>query len=420
MILINPPSPFLEDDRVFPYLGIVQLATAWESRGLTVEVIDLTGNKKWKDDVAYAAEDDKIFGVTSTSPQFKYAYEINKIIKKINPKTFTIIGGPHASAISMLKERGLIDYNTKSLEEFDMIVNGDGEELEFGIRKWVNTEIIQIGKYNTDRTFIDLNSYKSIINGKPTTTIMTQRGCPFKCEFCSGRDMEMYAKPRQRGIESVISEMDELSEQGFKSFMWYDDEININSKRLQEVCRELETRDYQHRGFVRSDLIMRHPKTVEWLARAGFVELCSGVESGSNRILEVINKGTTYKINMDARRLIQSFGMKYKAFTIVGHPTETQEDTEMTKRWIQEAQPDSFDVTILTPYPGSRIYDNAQPSRQFGEYGFEYKGLYFNRPDFSRDMTFYKGTGDHPCFTRTDSLTSKDLLRIRGELLKCT
>ena len=86
MMLINPPSPFLEDERVFPYLGIIQLATAWKMRGLEIEIIDLNGRKKWKKIIKEIANEDNIFGITSTSPQFMYAFQANRIIKQNNEK----------------------------------------------------------------------------------------------------------------------------------------------------------------------------------------------------------------------------------------------------------------------------------------------------------------------------------------------
>lgn len=420
MILINPPSPFLENDRVFPYLGLMQLATSWNKKGLRTKIVDLTGNKQWEkkvDDISNGRE--RMFGITSTSAQFKYAYKINEILRQKDK--ITIIGGSHSSAIINLYNKGLFDQNTTTLMEFDYAVHGDGEKLSLMSKQFMELPITDITKEPiADRNLIDIQSYKFELDGRKATTIMSQRGCPFKCDFCSGREMEMYNKPRQRGIESVINEMDMLNkEYGYSAFMWYDDEVNINPGRLNELCERLTERDYKHRGFVRSDLLIRHPETLEKMYQAGFVELCSGIESGSDRVLGHIHKGTTSEINKNAARMIKEKGIRYKAFTIIGHPSETYQDIKMTKQILKEIKPESFDVTILTPYPGSKIYDNAKASNKFIGYSDEYNGLYFSRPDFSKDETFYKGTGIHPCFTRTDELSSEDLVNIRQELL-CT
>jgi radical SAM superfamily enzyme YgiQ (UPF0313 family) len=419
MILINPPTPFLVDDKVFPYLGVLQVATSWREIGIDVKVRDLNGDKKWKETLKDIAKEDTMFGLTSTVAQFKYAYEVKNILKSVNPDAFVMIGGAYATAISTLRRKGLIDHNTRSLAEFDMIVSGDGENPAIGLNKWISMPLIDIDQVPmADRSLIDILSYHYQIAGRSATTIMTQRGCPFQCEYCSGRDIEMYRTARQRDIHSVVEEMDELNEKfGYSAFMWFDDEININPQRLNSLCELLKGRNYRHRGFVRGDLLVRHPETLDSMAEAGFVELCSGVESGSDRILQIIHKGTTDEINRKAAELIRKSGMRYKAFTIIGHPSETYEDAMRTKRFIQEVKPDSFDVTVMMPFPGSKMYDNAVPSTRFKGFNLEYKGLYLNRPDFAREDTFYKGQGVHPVFTRTDELSSEDISKLREELL---
>lgn len=402
-------------------MGIIQLATTWKKRGLDVRIQDLNGDKEWRDTVKRIANESDYFGISSTSTQFRYAYEIMKMVKVANKKAEVIIGGAHASAISMLRKKGITDRNTETLGEFDKVVSGDGENLRIGRDRWIETDLIKVEEQEIpDRSMMDIRSYHYQLAGRNATTIMTQRGCPFKCEYCSGRDIPMYKTPRQRDPQQVVDEMDQLNrDYGYNAFMWFDDEVNINPGRLEKLCNLLKEKDYKHRGFVRSDLLARNPPTLEMMAKAGFVELCSGIESGSDRILKLIGKGTTDQTNRIVAKMIQEKGIRYKAFTIIGHPSETYGDAMMTKRFIQEVRPDSFDVTIMMPFPGSKMYDEAKPSTKFPGFRFEYKGLYFNRPDFSREDTFYKGTGIHPCHTRTDELTSQDIGKLREELLKC-
>ncbi len=228
----------------------------------------------------------------------------------------------------------------------------------------------------------------------------------------------MYNKVRQHSVERVLEEMDELHrDYGFDSFMWYDDEINVNIGRLEKLCKELKTRSYQHRGFVTSDMIVKHPESVKWMKEAGFVKLCTGVESGSDKILNLLGKRTSYDINLNARRIIGEAGIHYEAFLMVGHPSETYEDVKQTIDWIKQAKPDDFDVNILTPYPGSKIYDKAVESYKFRGYDWEYKGLYFNKPDYSKDESFYKGIdAQSAAFTCTDEIPEIFIHRIRDKI----
>jgi len=428
--LINPPSPFLIDEKVFPNLGLLNVATAMRNKGYNVRVYDLCGNRNYKEVIEDIAKKFKIFGFSSTTAQFPFTFEMNKIIKQLNPNSFTIIGGAHASAVysSMSKlspEERKSDPNIQPLEEFDLIWVGEGDtinlEEDFGDKKWINSEVIH--DLDTisipDRSFFDIKSYKYNLNGRKTTTIMTQRGCPFNCIFCCGRKIPMYNKFRQHSVKRVIEEMDYLNKEfDYDSFMWFDDEINIDSKRLLELCNALKNRDYIHRGFIRSDIMIRHPELIDALADAGFVELCTGVESGSDKVLKAINKGTTSEINLKVADMIKNKGIRYKAFTVIGNPGETYEDVMLTKEWLLKAKPDGFDVTILVPYPGSRVYEEGVSSLKYPGYAYEHKeGLFFNKLDFSKENSHFKGIpGEYNALIRTHELSSQDLVELRDKI----
>lgn len=430
--LINPPSPFLIDEKVFPNLGLLNVATGMRNKGYFVKVFDLCGNKEYRETVKEIARKFKIFGFSSTTAQFPYVFELNRIIKEINPDSFTVIGGAHASAVystmsRLSPDKIKNDPNIKPLEEFDLIWAGEGDDMNlkenFIDKKWFHSEVIHDldSVPIADRSFIDINSYKYKINGRKATTIMTQRGCPFNCIFCCGRKIPMYNRFRQHSIKRIIEEMDYLNKEfEFDAFMWFDDEINIDSRRLLELCEELKKRDYVHRGFIRSDLMLQHPELIDALVDAGFVELCTGVESGSDRILKINNKGTTTEINLKVADMIKSKGIRYKAFTLIGNPSETYEDVMLTKKWLIDAKPDSFDVTILIPYPGSKIYEESVHSSKHKGYSYEYnKGLFFNKIDFSKEHSHYKGIpGEYVSQVRTDELEADELVKLRDELEK--
>jgi len=426
--LINPPSPFLINDRVFPNLGLLQVATSYKEQGHNVSLIDLCGVENSKEIISKIANEYDFFGFSSTTSQFIETYSLLETLKESNPNAKTFIGGSHASAVSSLRKipslDNKLDSNISSIENFDVIIEGDGEnsyaELLKGGEKGRKKDLIK----NIDespipnRSLIDILSYKYSLDGKPTTTIMTQRGCPFKCKFCCGRDIDMYRISRRHSPERVLKELDYLnSEFGYEAFMWFDDEVNLDTKRIFELSKLLEKRHYIHRGFVRSNLVRKFPDTIKALKDSGFVELCSGAESGSDKILKEINKGATLEDNLKASELIKREGIRYKSFTIIGHPGETIEDIESTKELIRKTSPDSFDVSILTPYPGSTLYNLAITSRKHEGYGWEYNGLYFNKIDYSKDNSFYKGRiGEYSCEIRTDELTSEYLLKIRDEM----
>ena len=417
--LVHPNNPFLTNERVFPSMGIVRVGTELKKEGHDVEILDFSGRDP--EEIKERAHDFDFFGFTSTSPQFPYTMQLFRNLKEANPKAKTILGGPHASALYHLKQRGVSDINIDDLNVFDTIFAGEGENTENIFKPgWQKGELIKNidDVAIPDRELIDIESYKFQLFGSKTTNIQTQRGCPYQCKFCSGRDVEMYNKVRTHSPERVIKEMDAMNEKyGYTSFMWYDDEINLNMGRLEKLCGLLAKKPYTHRGFVRSDGIVRHPESVQWMKAAGFVKLCAGVESGSDRILDRINKQATSEMHSKARKIIGDAGIHYEAFVLVGHPGETIADVIKSYNWIRDNKPDDFDINVLTPYPGSKIYDNAIPSDTFPDYKWEYDGLFFNKPRYSKDDSFYKGLdGKSESSVRTLQLPNDTLRALRDSI----
>lgn len=420
--LINPPSPFLIEERVAYNSGIMRVGTQLKADGHDVEILDFAGDKDYMNTISKIKKYDA-FGFSSTTPQFPMVYQMFKSLKKKFPKSQMIIGGAHPSAVGSLLRREVTELNYNALNEFDTIFMGEGENTEKIFDKgWVNGGIVKNidDTLIPDRTMMDIASYKFKINGKPATNIQTQRGCPYKCDFCCGRDIDMYRKVRMHSPKRVIQEMDELNEKfGFKHFMFYNDEININMKHLKSLCDILKDKPYKHRGFIRTDMIDKHPESVKWMKDAGFVKLCTGIESGSDRILKLINKKTSYDMNLNAAKLIKDAGIHFEAFMLLGHPSETRHDISLTEKWLREAKPDDFDLNLITPYPGSKIYDDAIKSNEFEDYDWEYKGLYFNKPDYSKDDTYYKGIdGQSASNVRTRELSNKELVDLRNKIDK--
>jgi len=429
--LINPPSPFLINERVFPNIGLIRVATTMKKYSShDIKVFDFAGWPNYLEGVEEMANDFDFFGISSTTPQFPYTMKILEKIREKNKDAYISLGGPHATAISSsyrLHQEGKAgwDNNIYAMSKFDNVFEGEAEGMNYknifvrgmrdsGIIKSIDDTLIP------DRNLFSVKSYKAnyMFDGEPATNIQTQRGCPFQCEFCCGREVEMYNHVRAHSPERVIEEMEYLNQNfGYKNFMWYDDEINLNQGRLEEICKRLSRRHYHHRGFIRSDLIVKHPESVKQMKKAGFVKLCAGVESGSDRMLKQINKGTTYDINLKARQIIGDENIHYEAFLMMGLPDEKMEDLDMTRQWLHEVKPDDFDINIVTPYPGSKIYNKAIPSNDFKDYKWEYKGLYFNKPDYSKEDTYYKGKGGQSMsHTRTRELSHQMLVKMRDKI----
>lgn len=413
--LINPPSPFLTNERVFSNMGLVRVATELKQRNYDTEIIDLAGNTN------QIIPESDVYGFSSTTPQFPYVYNLLKYIKKSYPNSHTVIGGPHATALYHLKEKGIEDINIEDLNEFDTIFAGEGElnNVELMFKKgWQKAPLIKNidDILIPDRDLIDIKSYHYKLNNEDTTNIQSQRGCPGKCTFCCGRDIEMYNRTRQHSPERVLEELDMLNKKyNYSSFMWYDDEVNINMNRLENLCSMLSKRNYKHRGFIRSDQLVKHSESINWLKQAGFVKLCAGVESGSKEMLQRINKQTTPEMNSKAREIVKRANIHYESFMILGHPGEAVTDIYDTYKWLKENKPDDFDINICTPYPGSKMYNEAKPSNEFEGYDWEYNRSFFNKPRYAQEDSFYKGkNAQSHSGLRTKSISNKVLKKLRN------
>ncbi len=377
--LIIPPAPYLIDGKVFPPLGILYAAAFLEKHGHNVRVIDLLNNKE-----TYEPNKADYIGITATTPDFPKALEILKIIKKLNPNQKVVIGGSH----SIIAPKECKKY-------FDM--TGD----EFFDKLKINEDF---NSRTPARHLIDMDSYHYEIDGRKATNIIGQLGCPYNCAFCCGRYIKEFNKIKTRNVKDIMFELDCLNiRYKYTAFMFYDDEINLNKKRLSELCFALKKKDYRWRAFIRSDLFTE--EMAKEMAESGCHELLCGVESGSDRILKIINKKTTSKINTKARELCRKYGIRFKALLMIGLPSETREDVMMTKQWLLDNKPDTFDITIFAPYPGSLIYDHK-----------ERFDIEFNI-DYHKDMVFFKGIpGKYKSYVKTSKLDYNEIVRLRDEL----
>jgi len=425
--LWNPPSPFLIDDRVFPPLGLLQVAAACEEAGHEVSVLDLAGEA---DAVAQCehilnTQEFDVHGISATTPQFPTAVALCRAIKTISPNQKVILGGRHATD------------SPESCGLFDVVVRGDGErailqallpEVSHVIDEATTTKKGLLDWHVPARHLIDMESYRYSINGLKGTSMMLSQGCSFGCLFCSGRTIPYYRRVRTRSIDSVVREMEALIEQyDMRAVMAFDDEVNLQSAPLLEFCQKIAPLNMKFRAFVKANLFT--DQQAEAMAKAGFVEVCTGVESGSNRILGVIDKQTTREINKRFVDLAHKHGMRGKAFCSLGHPSESFETAEETKSWLIETHPDDFDITVLTIYPGTPIWEKREHisfenERSICRYVKHSKRpeedgatLFFEEVNYAEEFCWYKGVpGAYVSHVWTPDLSKTDLVKLRDQI----
>lgn len=487
--LIIPPSGFLLDERVFPSLGVLKVAAVLESHGVGVKVIDLSGVSDELHEIdrylSTMADNEwpQIIGITATMPQMPSAARICSRLRgrmgftPADRRPVFVLGGPHVTLLNASAKQeakrgidGRASLGMRELHEiFDVLVSGDGEHaimqlitgMRLGVRipKLIDADDpsgpLFLTKSNLNqmpiasRHLIDLNSYHYEIDGYRTHSMIGQLGCPMGCAFCGGRRSPFLRRVRTRSTENVVAEVRHLYLQyGARGIMFLDDELNVNKQFLDLLAqlRGLQSElgvDMKFRGLLKSELLT--DEMAASMAATGFKQILVGFESGDPRILLNMRKNATRDENTRCVELLHKHGIKVKALMSVGHAGESEASIEETRKWLLEVRPDDFDVTIITVYPGTPYYDDAEPvpvgngipgryerSADFmvprdGAYNYLDIYTYTDSKNGDRlhavsvnhltDVNFYKGIpGEYQSFVWTDHLSRKELVHLRDNV----
>ncbi|MDH5510810.1 MAG: B12-binding domain-containing radical SAM protein [Nitrospinota bacterium] len=346
--------------------GLCLLSTALKNEGHQVNLIDLRRLTGWDEFTQKVRElDCKVAGITMMSVDYNPAVKAMEIIKKERPDIITAVGGPHPSILA----NELVD-----LDCFDYVHQKEGEisfprliaALERGERP---PKLVQgIGHMNLDDApFADRDLFESAEEPfvpflkAPFVTLIAGRGCRYNCNYCQPAEKLIFGKGvRRRSPANVIEELKFLRDKfQFNSMMLHDDCLTEEPKWVIEFARL-----YKEEGFTqhfvcqsRADLIVRRRPAIEALYDAGLRLLIIGYESGSNRVLNFLRKGTTREINLQAADICNEIGIKIWANYMMGLPTETKEEAMETFTMLEYIKPYHCSPAFYTPHPGSDLYD---------------------------------------------------------------
>jgi len=210
---------------------------------------------------------------------------------------------------------------------------------------------------------IDIPAYRAIHlehRGYFSLNISTTRGCPFKCNWC--------AKPiygnryNARSPQHVVRELRWLKEQYDFDHIWFCDDIfGLKPGWVNEFADLVEKVELQFKFKIqsRADLLLQE-NYVAALARAGCDNSWMGAESGSQKILDAMDKGTTVQQIHDATHLLREYGIHPSFFIQFGYPGETKEDIRKTIRMINRLLPDSLGISVSYPLPGTPFYERVK------------------------------------------------------------
>jgi radical SAM superfamily enzyme YgiQ (UPF0313 family) len=364
----------------WPPLGVLYLATTLNANGVDVSVLDQPAkNFTVEETVKWARQEDPdLLGFTTCSSSSRSTALISAKVKENNPHLTIIFGGHHATFNSV---RILRKYPS-----VDIIVKGEGEhtivDLVDTLTKRRNLKDVLGIVYRDedkivstpDRPLIpDLDSipfpnrglldvdYYSVIGGakistQKLTSILSSRGCPFRCRFCSAQQFARN-RWRSRSVANIIEELCLLSSEGFKQFVFVDDNLTLNQKRVITFCQRIRKEKLDIEWFCegRVDRCSYHMLTA--LSSAGCKAIFLGIESANQRILNYYNKQITPHQSRTAVNTARKAGIDAIIGTfILGAPTETREEIQNTLDFAKHLSIDFPRFNILGAYPGTDIW----------------------------------------------------------------
>ena len=395
--LIHPPQPNSLDDRLDVPLGILYIAASLRDDGNDVRVIDLSSypENQWETLIGTA----DVYGIMIYTCSYNIALRIRDICKKNNPECIVAVGGPHPTALS-----------NETKNDFDVVVSGQGELAMKHIVKWKYTTGIVSWPLpkNLDeipmpaRDLIDLSSYHRKVGEDLATSMITSRGCPFDCSFCGSKTM--FGKVKFHSQERVITELKSLVDMGYRNILFYDDVFTLFRKRLYPLLDEIKKLDISFRCNGRSGV-----NTLEDFQRlkdAGCNTIAFGIETGSQKLLNVCNKKVKVQQNIDTIQNAKKAGLVAKAYMIIGLPGENKETIEETKKFLDLADPDVYTLFTFVPLPGCDIWMHPD------KYGVKIISRNWD------DYYVIAGQNDGGITIQTDSYTPDELIEMKDDLLK--
>lgn len=390
MILINPQFDRVKKlgnfSRYVPVTlptGIGVLAGYLLSQGKTIKILDDQITPVTSESLAAWVRDLKkpyLFGLSCFTAGIGRGYEIAKLIKEKYPDSKVIMGGIHPTVMpEECLNSGFVDIvvrregdETLSLL-YDVLKKGEDFSKIQGISfKDVYGKII----HNPDAPlFQDLNKlplfpyhlFENNLSRYNLGFILSARGCPYDCIFCSQRAVSGRTYRYQKA-ERIMEEIDLLVNKYKQKYIsFFDDNFVVNKSRTKELCQMIYDRGFHKKAAfdcqTRADAV--DEEVLNYLKMANFKMIFFGLETASEKLMQLINKRERVEDNVRAVKLTKKFGFRVSAAFILGLPTETREERRAAYQMAKELDVDYVRFNNATPYPGTALYQIAQKEGRF-------------------------------------------------------
>ena len=342
--------------------GLLSIATVLNQDGNQAYVVDLrqfSSMRHAMNEIAALAPD--VVGVGAMSVDFGVACELLDLVSA-ELGAVTVLGGVHATLCPGDAE-GKADFVIRGEADVTLPDMIDANFAADPPVQWGDLPDMDALPF-IDRDLVDYRGGELATpywKGKaPYVTMMAGRGCPFKCAFCAPVPMTVFRKVRQRSPDGVVAEMVECrAKYGAAYFDFIDDTFTLKRTWVEEFCNRYDASGLGVPFVIasRADIITANATMFGRLRRAGCDTVSVGFESGCDRVLKLLNKGTTREMNLEAARVLRRHGYKIVANVMYGVPTETVEEAMQTSSMVDEIAPDVISPAWFTPYPGCELHN---------------------------------------------------------------
>ncbi|MFH0731777.1 MAG: radical SAM protein [Candidatus Omnitrophota bacterium] len=426
VLLIYPPffqskdNPRSKAGPTLPPLGLLYLAAyaRKEYPEIDIKVLDSPALRIGLENLesSLSAFCPSVVGITVNTITFSAALKTAEIIKKLFPACIIIVGGPHAS---ILPEEFLASPH------IDMVVIGEGEETFAELLECLlyarrdissipnivykkNGRIVhaQLKHRPIDldniplpaRDLVDMKVYhptEGNYKRLPATNMITSRGCPYKCSFCSKNIFG--TEYREQPPEKTIEEIEILiKDYAIKEIVFYDDVFTLNKKRTELLCDLLMKKRLDITWSCSTRVNLVDPQLLSKMRDSGCVSIGYGMEVGDPHVLQKITKGFSAQEARKAVQWTKNTGMDTRAFYIIGYIGETIETIKKTIDLSLELNADFVIYNFAIPLPGTELYDEAKRNNLLMYEGIE---------------LYNKGDGAHPLI-KLNGVSSSSLIKL--------
>ncbi len=385
-LLIYPPpeSFFIHTSRVFyglsPPLGLLYVATMLQNEGDSVTILDFSAEPFDEQKLMTAVHQSDVIGMSVLSPSLNEVKTLIHMIRQYEPDIPILIGGPHCT---LLPEKALDETQAT------VCIQGDSEMILTDLKKALNNEkdyseipgifyrtnhgikqgaaskiikeldIIPFPARHLVKHYTYGREYNPHLKEGEFTSIITSRGCPYTCRFCSRGSISMQ-RYRTRSTENIITELKEIQQQGYRHVVFSDDCFPANKKQASALFDAIINEDLSLKFSVTATRVdLADKELYKKMRQAGVTHIQFGLESGNQDVLDFYHKNTTVETIRKAVQLSNDTGFFTIGSFIFGAPFETTEHFHNTLLFAKSLPLDSVSFLPLRYMVGSDLWNQA-------------------------------------------------------------